>query len=62
MSNIIIDEVYYLDRKIPVKVLKALNRSQTVFKVETPQGSIETVEADRLHAEVNLLDLVLQKN
>ncbi|SKC47389.1 hypothetical protein [Ohtaekwangia koreensis] len=62
MSNIVIDEVYYLDRKIPVKVLKALNRSRTVFKVETPQGSIETVEADRLHIEPNLLDLVLQKN
>jgi hypothetical protein len=62
MINIKIDEVYYLDREIPVNVLKALNRSKTVFKVETPQGSIETVEAERLYTEPNLLDLVLQKN
>jgi hypothetical protein len=62
MTNIEINEVYYIDRKIPVTVLKALNRSKTVFKVETPQGSIETVEADRLYTEPNLLDLVRQKN
>ena len=62
MINIIIAEVYYLDKKIPVKVLRALNRSRTSFAVETPQGAIETVDADRLHTEVNLLDLVYQKN
>lgn len=61
MINIVIDEVYYLDRKIPVKVLKALNRSKTAFMVETPQRSVETVEIGRLHTEVNLLDLVKQK-
>jgi len=61
MINIVIDEIYYLDKKIPVKVLKALNRSRTVFKVETPQGSIETAEVERLHIEPNLFDLVMQK-
>lgn len=62
MINIITEEVYYLDKKIPVKILKALNRSRTCFAVETPQGAIETVDADRLYTEVNLLDLVRQNN
>ncbi len=47
--NIIkIGSEYLLDGKTKVKVIKPLNRSNTVFSVETPQSSILTVEKERL--------------
>ena len=39
---------YLLDGKTIVKVLKAINRSLTMFNVETDARSIESVEASRL--------------
>jgi hypothetical protein len=47
--NIIkIGSEYLLDGKTKVKVIKPLNRSNTIFSVETPQSSILTVEKERL--------------
>jgi hypothetical protein len=48
MPHIEIGQVYMLDGKEPVKVLKALNRSKTTFSIETPNNSIETITIDRL--------------
>lgn len=39
---------YLLDGKKMVKVLKAINRSFTIYNVETDARSIESVEASRL--------------
>jgi len=47
-ESITIGTDYRLDGKIIVKVIKSLNRSATVFSVETPDQSIITVEKDRL--------------
>ncbi len=38
---------YLLDGKTLVKVLKAINRSQTVFNIESERG-VESVESHRL--------------
>lgn len=38
---------YLLDGKIVVKVLKAVNRSLTIFNIESQHG-VESVEAGRL--------------
>lgn len=46
--SIEIGKDYLLDGKHPVKVLKAINRSKTIFSVETAKGTIETIEAERL--------------
>ncbi len=48
MNIIKIGSEYLLDGKTKVKVIKPLNRSNTVFSVETPQSSILTVEKERL--------------
>jgi hypothetical protein len=50
MSQIEIGQVYFLDGESPVKVLKAINRSKTMFSVEKENGTIETVEVERLSA------------
>jgi hypothetical protein len=47
---------YLLDGKLIVKVIKSLNRSNTVFSVETTQQSILTVEKDRLHPMLEKLE------
>jgi len=39
---------YLLDGNVTVTVLKALNRSKTMFIVETSNGSVESVAVDRL--------------
>jgi hypothetical protein len=39
---------YLLDGKTQVKVLKPVNRSQTVFNVETRSQRVESVEVGRL--------------
>jgi len=51
MKNIEIGYVYLLDGKIPVTALKPLNRSKTVFSIELPNRSIETVGIERLQPE-----------
>lgn len=49
---------YLLDGKILVKVIKPINRSSTVFSVETPGQSVVTVERARLFS-VNDSDAVI---
>ena len=39
---------YLLDGKKNVKVLKAINRSLTMFNIEINGGTVESVEASRL--------------
>lgn len=39
---------YLLDGKTVVKVLKAINRSLTIFNIETPGRTVESVEVSRL--------------
>ena len=39
---------YLLDGKTKVKVLKPVNRSQTIFNIETNGQRVESVEAERL--------------
>lgn len=39
---------YLLDGKIKVKVLKPVNRSQTIYNVETNGQRVESVEVERL--------------
>lgn len=39
---------YLLDGKTRVKVLKPVNRSQTIFNIETNGQRVESVEAERL--------------
>lgn len=39
---------YLLDGKTLVKVLKAVNRSLTIFNIEIPGQRVESVEASRL--------------
>jgi hypothetical protein len=44
-------KMYLLDGKIEVLVLKPLNRSRTIFSVEIPNKSIQSVEGSRLQDE-----------
>jgi hypothetical protein len=48
MNQIEIGQVYFLDGEFSVKILKAINRSKTMFSIEKENGSIETVEVERL--------------
>ena len=48
MNQIEIGQEYFLDGESPVKVLKAINRSKTMFSVEKENSTIETVEFERL--------------
>lgn len=43
-----IGQVCLLDGDSSVKILKAINRSKTIFSVEKENGNIETIEAERL--------------
>ena len=47
-TQIEIGQVYLLDGESPVRVLKAINRSKTIFSIEKEKGTIEMVEAERL--------------
>lgn len=49
--SIEIGGVYYLDGEFQVKVLKAINRSKTIFSAEKENGTIETVQVERLSAK-----------
>lgn len=46
--NIEPGQEYLLDGKTVVKVLKAINRSKTVYSIEIPGTRIDTVEGERL--------------
>ncbi|HEY9007929.1 MAG TPA: hypothetical protein VIM75_17435 [Ohtaekwangia sp.] len=50
--HIEIDATYLLDGKTPVRVLKALNRSKTVYSVLAPDKSVDTVPVERLQPQV----------
>ena len=62
-----IGNIYILDGKTPVRILKPLNRSKTTFSIERPDKSIDTVTIERLQiqttdessidTETGLLDL-----
>lgn len=43
-----VGQSYLLDGKIPVKVIKAVNRSLTIFNVEFELRGVESVAASRL--------------
>jgi hypothetical protein len=47
-TNIEIGRDYLLDGEHQVKVLKAINRSKTIFSVETEQQSVEMIARERL--------------
>jgi hypothetical protein len=42
---------YLLDGKTPVTALKPLNRSKTVFSIELPNRSVDTVGIERLQPQ-----------
>ena len=46
-----IGQSYILDGKTPVKVLKTINRSKTIFSIELPNRSVETVGIERLQPQ-----------
>ncbi len=50
---------YLLDGKILVKVIKPINRSSTVFSVETPGQSVVTVERERLFSVKDFQEVIL---
>lgn len=51
MSNIETGQVYLLDGRTPVTALKPLNRSKTIFSIELPNRSIDTVGVERLQPQ-----------
>ena len=51
MTNIETGRDYLLDGKTPVTALKPLNRSKTIFSIELPNKSIDTVEIERLRPQ-----------
>ncbi|HEY8934727.1 MAG TPA: hypothetical protein VIM65_05880 [Cyclobacteriaceae bacterium] len=54
------NETYYLDGKLPVTVIKALNPSRTYFSIQKIDGGIESVEAERLHVEAkNMYEVIM---
>lgn len=42
---------YLLDGKTPVRVLKTINRSKTIFSIELPNRSVEMVGIERLQPQ-----------
>jgi hypothetical protein len=48
MTHIETGHIYLLDGRTPVTALKPLNRSKTIFSIELPDKSIDTVEIERL--------------
>ena len=61
MTNIETGHVYLLDGKTPVTALKPLNRSKTVFSIELPNKSIDTVGVERLqlqHADESSSEII----
>lgn len=50
MNHIEPGKKYLLDKAIEVVVLKAFNRSHTVYKIEVPGKSVELVDRERLTA------------
>lgn len=54
--NIEPGQEYLLDGKTVVKVLKAINRSKTVYSIEIPGTRIDTVESDRLEEIKPMVD------
>lgn len=55
MTHIETGHTYLLDGKTPVTALKPLNRSKTMFSIELPNKSIDTVEVERLQPQHELL-------
>jgi hypothetical protein len=53
MTNIETGHIYLLDGKTPVTALKPLNRSKTIFSIELPNKSIDTVGIERLQPQVD---------
>lgn len=51
MTHIETGYIYLLDGKTPVTALKALNRSKTIFSIELPNRSIDTVGIERLQPQ-----------
>jgi len=51
IPHIEIGSTCLLDKRTPVKVLKALNRSKTAFSIEMPDKSIDTVSIERLQPD-----------
>jgi len=51
MTQIEAGHTYLLDGKTPVTALKPLNRSKTIFSIELPNRSIDTVGAERLQPQ-----------
>ena len=61
MTNIETGHIYLLDGKTPVTALKSLNRSKTIFSIELPNRSIETVGVERLqpqHVDESSLEII----
>jgi len=51
ISQIEAGDIYLLDGRTPVIILKPLNRSKTVFSIQTPDKSVETVSIERLRSQ-----------
>jgi hypothetical protein len=51
MTYIETGHIYLLDGRTPVTALKPLNRSKTIFSIELPNKSIDTVEIERLQPQ-----------
>lgn len=58
MTHIETGHIYLLDGKTPVTALKPLNRSKTVFSIELPTRSVETVGVERLHPQESSLETI----
>ena len=56
MSNIETGQVYLLDGRTPVTALKPLNRSKTIFSIELPNRSIDTVGVEPRSSSEEFLD------
>jgi hypothetical protein len=55
MTHIETGHIYLLDGRTRVTALKPLNRSKTIFSIELPDKSIDTVEIERLQPHVEEL-------
>jgi hypothetical protein len=53
MTHIETGHIYLLDGETPVTALKPLNRSKTVFSIELPNKSIDTVGIERLRPQAD---------
>jgi hypothetical protein len=58
MTHIETGHIYLLDGKTPVTALKPLNRSKTVFSIELPNRSVETVGVERLYPQETSLETI----